>query len=336
MKQTEREEAGWLRLREFYTRYHRPIFQIDAKQTTIRECEYSLTKWEWYTPNPPLCEIAVATLAKFVAGMANAIQEQDIESADREQQMRLFDQPAKTTRPTKLATLEHTTCNKHLRQIQAMLDAAGPPSRGHRSALGMLKEQKCQPRQVEREDLSKIYDACDAARFPRLPMIHPGDWWRALFTMAYTTGCRRGVLLGLPAAGVDLVKRLVTVPAALDKCDMERIKPLHAANVRPLLRIRSADPLLFAWPHTTKTWYATFRTIQKEAGFGPDSRYKLHDFKRACGQALGESGASDLVVDYMLDHGNQKTSRFYIPGLRESIKAVPAMPIPRAMLRESA
>jgi integrase len=143
---------------------------------------------------------------------------------------------------------------------------------------------------------------------------------------------RRGALLGLRWEHVHWQRSEIRLPAELDKCGQERLKPINRLVLRHLLRIRTPRARVFAWNRSQGTWYKQWRRIQEAAGLPRDEWIGLHDLKRACGTRLA-TVASLWVVQRRLDHSSLSTSQHYINATREEREAIERMPLP-SVLRE--
>lgn len=285
-------------------------YEAGCRPRTLEEYRTTMDKWARFSNDPPLDEIDALMLGRFKAWLL-----------DREQ-------------------LARATVNKHLRHVHAVLGKAGPPGPGNRDAAGViasspwtkpLKEFARLPRVVGGEVLGAIYQASRFAHYPQAPPVEAAAWWRALLVVAYTTGFRRQALLALQWPQVDLAGRELRIEAEDDKCGRERRKPLHAAALRHLVRIRVGDGAVFPWPHSMRTFYRQWHAIQNKAGIDPEKHIKLHDLKRTCGSVAAGQGSA-FAVQHLLDHASVSTSQLYVNPVEELRRVVDAFPMPAAFV----
>lgn len=315
-----------LTLRTFFTSTFAPTYLTAARPKTFRAYAEAIAHWARITGDPPLAKISVEVLARFKAQLLTGGS-----AAPRSAQLTLFD-----LGPLAHVGLAKPTCNKHLRAIGAMLSKAGPPGPRNRDALGLLetvpwvkpfREMHRLPRAIRAADIIAAYEACDTARFPRLECVRPGHWWKALLATAYTAAFRRGGLLALRWAELDLAAETIHLDAEDDKCLWERVKPLHHVIILHLLRIRTRSDLVFPWPHSERTFYRKWHEILENAGIPPARWFGLHDLKRTAG-TIYATNASPWVVQRMLDHSSITTSRSYVNATADLRPAVDAFPLP--------
>ncbi len=339
MNHRERREAKQLLLPEYYDRYHLPQFQAEAAAGTLKSYRESLAHWQRVTNNPRLSDCDSSLLASFKAALFNP-QVFRRKSGVKAPQMSLFDMAPPAAELNGRRPLSRATTNKHLRQIAAIFNKAGPAGPKNRDALGILdfvpwtkplREYRRLPRDVPDEILSAIYRATAAAEFPRLDGVTAADWWKALLASALILGFRRGGLLALRQSDVDWQRAEIRLEAEADKCREERVKPIGQLVLRHLLRIRTADELLFPWPHSERTFYRQWHRIQDAAGV--KQQVTVHDLKRACGSRFSRI-ASPWVVQRRLDHSSVATSQRYVNASEEETRAVERIPLPAAFLEE--
>ena len=335
--------------RSFYHDVYEPEFLAGAKRTTLKEYVATLRHWRALTPNPPLGEIRSADLAEFKRAL---LEPTIVREQNADPQMLLFDPWASDRQRTLFGVgngspnrkpLSRATVNKHLRNLNAMLNKAGPRTPGNRDALGLLevvpwtrpvKEPRRRPRPASEATVGPIYQATAAARFPDLAYVSAADWWKALIVAAYTTGCRRGSLLALLQADVEWEARQIRLEADDDKAGEERLKPISLLLMQHLFRIRTDHALMFPFPHSPTTWYRQWHRLQDAAGLRRESHIKFHQLKAACGTALARAGGSPWAIQQRLDHSTLRTSRFYINPSQEELEMIEHMPVPPAFFED--
>ncbi len=334
--------------RSFYHDVYEPEFLAGAKRATLAEYHTTIRHWLALTSNPPLGELRSTDLAGFKRALLEptSVREQNADPQtllfdpwDSDCQGMLFGNGRPARKP-----IAKPTINKHLRNLNAICNKAGPRTPGNRDALGLLeivpwtkplKEPRRRPRPASEATVGPIYEATAAARFPKLAYVSASDWWRALIVAAYTTGCRRGALLALRGANVDWVARQIRLEADDDKADEERLKPISLLLVQHLMRIRTEDPLMFVWPHSPTTWYRQWHRLQDAAGLRRENHIKFHQLKSACGTALARAGGSPWAIQQHLDHKDLRTtSRFYINPSQEELEMIEHMPVPGAFFQD--
>lgn len=285
-------------LRAWYESTHRRLFLLDARPRTLDEYRWMLRAWEKCfggLTGPPLDEITIEHLAAWRAWL--------------------------------LERHEIPTVNKHLRELAAVLNKAGPPGPRNRDALGALaaapwvrplRWQRELPRAVDVDELGKLYAAADVALHPTKSAA---TWWRAWIVAAAGLGYRRGALLSIDDDQVDWREADVRCSAESDKRSTARIKPASSIVMRHLLTVRGRGRL-FAWAHGARAFYASWHAIVAAADVAPCS---VHDLKRTCGTMLSRV-ASPWAVRYMLDHAQRDvTGTCYVDvrdELREAVESV--------------
>lgn len=330
---TGREDLARLRVREYFERHHRPLYLVDCRPRTTEYYREVIGHWELLTIDPPLARITSEMLARFRATMLDPFKNPP--PARHRGQYVLF--PDLFGPAPRLRCHAPGTVNRALRGIGGILNKLGPPGPRNPEGLGVLgvvpwarklREPKHRPRAVAPDIVSRLYEAAGVARHPQLAGVRPEAWWQALIVAACTLGSRRGALLDLEWDWIDLAGRQVRIPPESDKCNEERLKPIADILVAHLVRIRSLNPRVFAWPHSSATWYRDWWRIQKAAGL--EARIKFHSLKATCA-TLYAASASPGVTQYMCDHGALSTTlRFYQDPLDEAREAANHLPLPRA------
>jgi len=317
---------GFASLRAYYESAYRPHYLAAARATTLAVYETTLALWERLTPLVPplpLDEIDNAWLGFFRAKLL-----------------------ARESSP-------HTV-NKYLRTMNALFAKAGPEGSGNRrGAIGLLektpwvaevKAPRSNPRAIPLEVLGALYRNGAAARVPRVDGIAAAEWWRGILVVASQVGIRRGAVFGITWRDVNFEQRTLTVPAILDKCGVERVKPinevafrhLHNLSIATLFNrcaeredggeIAALDQKIFPWPYRSRRMFdIEWHRLQDAAGVPAEDHYHFHDLKKTCGTQLG-TVAGAFQVRSMLDHADVKTSQLYCAGdeqLREALERMP-------------
>lgn len=134
-------------------------------------------------------------------------------------------------------------------------------------------------------------------------------WMRPLITLAIMTGVRRGELLRIRWADVDLVKRKLQV-AGPTKTGRFRIVELNELAVEALRSCGPAGPDLFVFAYRGKPRAAFRRSwsmLLRRAGL----RVRFHDLRHTSASFLLNAGADLNVVREVLGHRNVQTTAIY-------------------------
>ncbi len=340
MNRDERRRAARMCLGEFVTTHFAPNFLLEASPLTHRAYGETVGHWRRLTDDPPLGEIDGPLLTAFKAGLRNPAHFPRRPRRRKPGSQRLLFETCleKTAGHGRAPTLAAATVNKHLRHLGAILSKAGPPGPRNRDALGVLdrvpwtrplRTYHRLPRDVKDDLLDDIYRATGVAEYPRIEGVAADNWWKALLVVALTAGFRKGALLALAWSDVDWERSEIRLAAEDDKCREERRKPVHELVLRHLMRIRSRLELVFAFPHSSRTFYREWHAIQSAARIDERRHVKLHDLKRACGTRFARI-ASPWAVQKRLDHASLATSMHYVNATHEELEAMDRLPIPAA------
>lgn len=152
------------------------------------------------------------------------------------------------------------------------------------------------------DERTRLLEACKASRWPRLYL---------LVLMALTTGARKGELIGIKWADVDLVRAVVHVGRT--KNGDPKCLPLVPAVVEQLRAFDRNTPSAFV--------YASQRTMAKPYAF--EQRWKeamkvarlrgfrFHDLRHSCASLLAQNGATLLEIGDLLGHRQIAMTRRY-------------------------
>ena len=165
------------------------------------------------------------------------------------------------------------------------------PFRGVRN----LRVSKCSERVLQHDEENKLLHACDRVRSLHL---------RPVVVMALNTGMRRGELLSLEWAQVDLVERKIRVLNAKSSSG-ERVIPMNATvyDLVSKLAKRAASPLVF--PSNRKSG-CTILDLKK--GFKKAVRLagirdiRFHDLRHTFATRLVQAGIDLITVQHLLGH----------------------------------
>jgi len=194
--------------------------------------------------------------------------------------------------------LSPRSVNKHVGSLTAILRAAA--DEGHLPRAPRVAPLPCrkaaQKLYLEPEELSAVYEACAAARWPRNLLRPAPDYWRALLVLwanyglrteeAVRYGSRHRALCGANISWAEVSP----LKGSRGKCEFgwlqyvpekqERAKP--EALTLPLNRVthahlRAIEPpggwrpeaAVFPFPLSNKSFYATWRAIVEKSGVRP-------------------------------------------------------------------
>ena len=259
-----------LSLSGFFKVYYRQNCIADAKSNTIHQYEVCVRLWQRITGDPPLRLVTNTVICKF-----------------RDTLLRMtgrFGKPYSV----------NTVASK-LTQIQAILDAAGPPRPHHRDAAGILtqvpyakppRKRFKTPTIVTVEQLELVYEAASKMEMPNSSGILPVKWWRALLSVAINTALRRGSLFALQWQWVDFKNHKLVIPADAMKRNRPHVVPLNADALAHLESIRRKSGLVFPWPYSKEWFSQCFKTLQEHAGIKPADWFGLHALRRTAATLL--------------------------------------------------
>ena len=342
-------------LSDFFAEVYLPTFLVGKSAETIYEYGKTVDHWARITGDPPLGAIDGPTMALFKAGLiaGEGAGGENRPARCRYGQQLLFEvdrlgpqqRPRRRRRP-----LAKRTVNKHLNQLGILLAKLEKPGRGNRGGLGVLdlapwteqlKVPKEKPRSLDAHELGRLYAACGTAKLPAAEGIATEDWWRALLVTAYCTGLRRTPLVGVPATKhepatpgllwtmMDEDKRVISLPATLDKAGRWRENALHHVALKHLRRIRTTDPRVFPWDMSLQALYRQWWSIQKAAGFPDDEQFGFHVLRKTHGTELGTVGSA-FDVQHSLGHANVATSQVYVNSGQNARAVNDRLPMPAA------
>lgn len=191
------------------------------------------------------------------------------------------------------------TCNRYLAAIAAVFTWATKRRLTPRAwenparKIERLPERNQVVRFLSPEELKRLLEACRASSWPRLYL---------LVLLALTTGARRGELLGLTWADLELERAIAHLRET--KNGQARALPLTPAVLEELRRFASARPEACVFPsrgHLSRprafesSWYVAL----KAAGI---RRFRFHDLRHSCASYLAQNGASLLEIADVMGH----------------------------------
>ena len=298
-------------LSEFYRTYYEPVRLADASPNTRKSYEITLRSWVLFTGEPPLAEITVSTLAHF-----------------RDCLKKVRGQLPGTT-------AANNTVRRHLTHLSAILNKAGPAGPRNRDAAGLIdvvpwvkppREEVFPPEPATAEQLGAVYRAAEGMSIPRVPGVSPADWWRALLVTAASTGLRKGALLKLEFAFLDVNRQRLNVPPRLSKTGRGQRIPLQAITLDHLLRIQGPRDLIFPWPHGDSHFHRLLHALQDLAGIPRSEHFGLQNIRQALATWLWE--IAPQAAQLGMGHTTPRTTRnHYVMGDGILARALEALPL---------
>jgi len=166
------------------------------------------------------------------------------------------------------------------------------------SDISRKKEPRGRTRFLSEEERTALLDACAKSEWPALP---------ALVLLAITTGARRGELIGLKWADVDLKKGRALVRET--KNDEQRTLPLAGKALDALRELKLHDSARSEWvfvqpsglpgPGPYEHFDAHWRAALEAAGI---CDFHFHDLRHTTASMLAAQGASLLEIADVLGH----------------------------------
>lgn len=151
---------------------------------------------------------------------------------------------------------------------------------------------------AERE---RLLDACRASKWPRLYL---------LVMLALTTGARRGELLSMKWADVDLERAVAHVGRS--KNGDAKSLPLMPAVISEMRRfVGAAHQPVFSSPRSINkvfTFEPSWHAALKAAGI---KAFRFHDLRHSCASTLAQNGATLLEIADVLGHRQLAMTKRY-------------------------
>jgi len=305
-------------LSSFFETHYISMRLGDASKETIKTYRDTIKLWCLVTGNPPLKEINTALLGTF----KSIVQ--------------------KLPGLKKGTAISVNTVRKHLRNLQVLLDKAGPPGFKNRDAAGIIpgpvawikppRAEEKTPRFVQHEHISDVYKAAVCMDQPRIEGVKPPSWWRTLIVTAFNTQLRRRSLFELLWDEVDFENHILDLPPKRLKSRRRQIVHLNEVTIAHLKKIRIfrvPRELVFPWPYAQGWFDKCFHRLQAEAGIPRRDYFGLHDLRRTAATILWED--SPQAAQYALGHSSMNTTRdFYVNGQSIVARALDALPQPEA------
>ncbi len=300
-------------LTSFYRTFYLPVCLPDAAESTKKQYDVVLKRWRLITGDPPLAKITTELLAKF----------RDVLSRSR------------GLRTCKRAS-PHTVATK-LRQVQTLLDKAGPPERRNRDAAGIIpkvpwiRPPRTEPRPVrvvEPGVLDACYLAAVGMELPRIDAMKPAKWWRALIVLSFNTGLRRSTIFRLRWEWLLWTERVFRIPGDSMKSRRLHVAPLNQTVLDHLRGIHSDDrELVLPWPNNMRHFDRHWHRLLDLAGIRREDHFGLHTLRKTLATTLWES--SPQAAQLALSHADSAVTQLhYVQGTRIVAAAIDALAQP--------
>jgi integrase len=200
------------------------------------------------------------------------------------------------------------TINRLKSVISSMLTYAQRRRLMPKGWLNPCKEIPCErvnnarTRFLSAEERERLLRVCRISTWPRLYL---------LVLMALTTGARKGELLSLTYADLDLDAG--TAHLRQTKNGSERVLPLVPAVVTEIRRFKAKKPEQFLFPSARRPDQPmeigkAFWAALHDAGI---ENFRFHDLRHSCASYLAQSGATLLEIADVLGHRTLDMVRRY-------------------------
>jgi integrase len=182
---------------------------------------------------------------------------------------------------------------------------------------GMRADNPCRGIERNPEGQRKRYlNGDELARLVRALAAHPDRQAADIIRALLLTGARRGEVLSMRWADVDLTSGTWTKPASATKQKTEHIAPLSAPARQLLSEIAAQQkkPLgSFVFPSDSESGHVVeikraWRTICKAAAI---TGLRVHDLRHSFASQLASGGASLPLIGALLGHSNPATTARY-------------------------
>lgn len=168
-------------------------------------------------------------------------------------------------------------------------------------SLERKREDNEKTRFLSEDEVKRLLAACKASRWPRL---------YALVLMALTTGARKGELMGLTWADLDLDRAEASV--RITKNGDPRILPLTAPVVAELARFKAgARTRVFPSPRDSARPFAFEGQFTRALVAAKVKAFRFHDLRHSCASLMAQSGRTLLEIGDLLGHRQLQVTKRY-------------------------
>lgn len=313
-------------LTAFYREYFRPVCLVGAAPRNTSQYDESLGLWHKCCAGserrtslgeaePALDEIDDRRWAEFRAWLA--------------------------ARPGRAGgVVSANTVRKHLIAVDAVLQRAGPRSRGaNPQGCDLLTDppRAVKPaivvdRRIKRfalEEISAWLAVCHLASSPR-GAVEPRCWWESAVLLLYNTGLRIGELLAARCEWLveDEDGQWLELPPTAVKGGQRGRRTYLNATARLVLRRLGADrERLLPFAHDPHYAQALRRKLLARSTIEPRRRYGFHGLRKAFASELTALSPSETAVKMALGHAGDVTLDYY-QHRRVMIEAMDRLPQP--------
>jgi integrase len=162
-------------------------------------------------------------------------------------------------------------------------------------------EDNAKTRFLDDGECARLLEACRASTWPRLYL---------LVLMALTTGARKGELVGLRWADVDLERAEAYVGRT--KNGDPRVLPLVPAVVEQLQRFKAgAASLVFRSPHAPEKRFAFESKFHEALAAARIRGVTFHTLRHSAASMLARNGATLLEIGDLLGHRQLQMTKRY-------------------------
>ena len=190
------------------------------------------------------------------------------------------------------------------------------PFTGNRKAL-WIPEPERKPNIVEPQDFRRLLAGCR------------DDRWKAICTIAYCGGLRRGEIVALKWDEVDFDNKILQVINTEEHSTKSRRIRTVPMTIQVISALRLLQRGVFSSKHVfTNTagrpmfnnFHGCFKRIVRRAGLVDEhgkARFSIHDLRRSCATELLRCGVSPKTVQKILGHSNLATTMKYYVGVED-------------------
>ncbi|MDE2058748.1 MAG: site-specific integrase [candidate division NC10 bacterium] len=283
---------------------------------TLRDIQVKITKGEYLglkEENTSFRQFA----AKYWAAVSHTFSAQEQDRARRILDQHLIpafggDRLSRITRQQiehymaeRAGQVQNSTVNKELVRLKHLLNYAvawgllkANPAKGGKNGIKLLTVPPAKATYLVPEQVERLFEACGR---------HSMGLW-AIVTLAMNTGMRRGEILTLTWADVDLRAKHVTLVRT--KNNESRIVPLNADATRAVEALpRGGDPftLVFAgWTGAALTM--AFHRACRQAGI---ANFRFHDLRHHAASWLTMKGVNQRTIEAICGWKDPRTARRY-------------------------
>jgi integrase len=268
-----------MQVQEFYSSYYEPLLLLESNPNTVRQY--------------------VANIKKLSVLLGRSPELDDI---TRDNMIRLAHRIVRNGRSP-------ATANKTVSQLRAILNEAVRRGMAKHDRLPRLKEYTRTPTAWTAEQIDRLYTVC-RKQTGRIAGVSSHLWWVAMHDLMLDTGLRAGALLALEWPMIDWDRKVLLVPAEIQKDDSDQAFRLHPDTLLHLRQIEApARNLILPWDRCYSVLWYRYGKILKEAGLPSTRRDKFHRMRRTTATHFEMAGGD---ATELLGHSSRDTTRRYL------------------------